>query len=108
MIGFWMQVTIECVIEQKHHRSVMGTRGSNVQRVCKDYDVQIKIPEKKVQNGDMNGDENGGSDTSCDIIRISGKKEKCEAAARALQDLVPVNLEVNSFPKLLFSSYILK
>merc|ERR1719295_2224194 len=41
------QVTIECVIEQKHHRSVMGTRGSNVQRACKDYDVQIKIPEKR-------------------------------------------------------------
>ena len=104
-----MQVTIECVIEQKHHRSVMGTRGSNVQRVCKDYDVQIKIPEKRVQNGDMNGGdapENG--DNSCDIIRISGKKEKCEAAAKALQDLVPVNLEVNYLIKILFSVMFLK
>jgi len=88
------QVTIECVIEQKHHRSVMGTRGSNVQRVCKDYDVQIKIPEKRAQNGDMNGEAVENGDNSCDIIRISGKKEKCEAAAKALHDLVPVNLEV--------------
>jgi len=88
------QVTIECVIEQKHHRSVMGTRGSNVQRVCKDYDVQIKIPEKRAQNGDMNGGAAEDGDNSCDIIRISGKKEKCETAAKALQDLVPVNLEV--------------
>jgi len=95
------QVTIECVIEQKHHRSVMGIRGSNVQRICKDFDVQIKIPEKRVQqNGDMNGGgegapvENGGDNSGSDIIRISGKKEKCEAAAAALQELVPVNLEV--------------
>merc|ERR1719445_2590376 len=94
------QVTIECVIEQKHHRSVMGIRGSNVQRICKDFDVQIKIPEKRVQqNGDMNGGgegapvENGGDNSGSDIIRISGKKEKCEAAAAALQELVPVNLE---------------
>merc|ERR1719295_1845057 len=51
-------------------------------------------------NGDMNGGgegapvENGGDTSGSDIIRISGKKEKCEAAAAALQELVPVNLEV--------------
>jgi len=86
------QVTIECVIEQKHHRSVMGLRGSNVQRICKDFDVQIKIPEKRNPEAvQENGD---APDTSSDIIRISGKKEKCDAAAEALQALVPVNLEV--------------
>jgi len=90
------QVTIECVIEQRHHRSVMGTRGSNVQRICKDFDVQIKIPEKRLQqNGDLgDGGDAPPSDGSCDIIRISGKKDKCDAAAEALQALVPVNLEV--------------
>ena len=39
--------------------------------------------------------ENGGDNSGSDIIRISGKKEKCEAAAAALQELVPVNLEVS-------------
>jgi len=32
----------------------------------------------------------------CDVIRITGKQENCEAAKRALLDLVPVTLEVGS------------
>jgi len=88
------QVTIECVIEQKHHRSVMGLRGSNVQRICKDFDVQIKIPEKRNADVQQNGGDAAPADPSSDIIRISGNKDKCEAAAEALHALVPVNLEV--------------
>jgi len=106
------QVVLECVIEQHHHRTVMGPRGSNVQKICKDYDVQIKIPERKVNNNDFaaipTDDVNGtaaepaeaapvASDdvtNECDIIRITGKKEKCEAAAQALKELVPIALEV--------------
>ena len=30
-----------------------------------------------------------------EIIRISGRKEDCEAAAQALKALVPINIEVN-------------
>jgi len=106
------QVVLECVIEQHNHRTVMGPRGSNVQKICKDYDVQIKIPERKVNNNDFQSiptdDVNGtaaapetpaptaNSDVinECDIIRITGKKEKCEAAAQALKELVPISLEV--------------
>jgi len=104
------QVVLECVIEQHHHRTVMGPRGSNVQKICKDYDVQIKIPERKVNNNDFQSiptdDVNGTSaeaeapatndvtTNECDIIRITGKKEKCEAAAQALKELVPISLEV--------------
>jgi hypothetical protein len=32
----------------------------------------------------------------CDVIRITGKQENCEAAKRALLDLVPVTVEVSS------------
>lgn len=32
----------------------------------------------------------------CDVIRITGKQENCEAAKRALLDLVPVTVEVGS------------
>uniref|UniRef100_S4RAX2 Vigilin n=1 Tax=Petromyzon marinus TaxID=7757 RepID=S4RAX2_PETMA len=39
------QVTIECVIAQKYHRTVMGAKGSKVQQVTKDYDVQIKFKD---------------------------------------------------------------
>merc|ERR1719334_99418 len=112
VIDLECQVVLECVIEQHHHRTVMGPRGSNVQKICKDYDVQIKIPERKVNNNEFaaipTDDVNGtaaepaeapvASDdvtNECDIIRITGKKEKCEAAAQALKELVPIALEVD-------------
>lgn len=83
------QVTIECMIDQAHHRTVMGARGVKVQQVCSDFNVQIKIPDRNSakENGEMNNNAN--------VIRISGKKENCEAAAKALQDLVPINIEVS-------------
>lgn len=85
-------VTIECVIPQRHHRSVMGRRGAKVQAITHDFDVQVKFPERKEQNGDM---VNGDSDTSGDIIKISGKLEKCEEAKQALIDLVPITEEID-------------
>jgi hypothetical protein len=73
--------------------------------------VQIKFPktaktgsaaaDKATTNGDVNSNNvvpvpvkstNGHLD--CDIIKISGTKEDCEAAAKALQDLVPIHIEV--------------
>jgi len=116
VIDLECQVTLECVIEQAHHRTVMGPRGSNIQKICKDFDVQIKIPERKVNNNnfdaaaneaaapasDVNGtdapaeaDDVTTTTNECDIIRITGKNEKCEAAAQALKDLVPITLEVD-------------
>ena len=37
---------MDCVITQKHHRTVMGARGSKVQEITKQFDVGIKFPEK--------------------------------------------------------------
>ncbi|CAH1773087.1 unnamed protein product [Owenia fusiformis] len=115
------QVTIECVIEQKYHRTVMGAKGSKVQQITKDHDVGIKFPDRPIpppaQNGGgdgdvaaesvdgeeptVNGDSNSVSSEGdvatprkCDIILITGQKEKCEAASQALKDLVPVTEEV--------------
>ena len=84
------QVTLECHIDQEHHRTVMGARGSKIQKICADFDVQIKIPDR---NNGTAPTENG-ADNPANIIRISGKKEKCDAAAEALRLLVPVNIEV--------------
>merc|ERR1719219_2857914 len=94
------QVTIECVIEQQHHRTIMGARGANIQKVCSDFNVQIKIPDRKSnkaqQNGTVNGNvEDTNSQENSDIIRISGRKENCEDAAAALKALVPINIEVD-------------
>ena len=48
--------------------------------------------------GDLNGSgETNGHVTpdNTEIIRISGRKEDCEAAAQALKALVPINIEVS-------------
>lgn len=48
------QVSVDCVIPQMYHRTVMGTRGANVQDICKTYDVGIKFPDRPVANGGKN------------------------------------------------------
>ncbi|KAG8224048.1 hypothetical protein J437_LFUL001125 [Ladona fulva] len=42
-------VTIECIIPQKHHRSVMGAKGKHVQSITSEFDVQIKFPDRDTQ-----------------------------------------------------------
>ena len=78
------QVTIECVIPQKFHRTIMGSKGTRVQSVTSDFDVKIKFPEKNTGSNDVeaehiNGQSADGAslsadDTSkpCDIILITG------------------------------------
>uniref|UniRef100_A0A8C2YJJ1 Vigilin n=1 Tax=Chinchilla lanigera TaxID=34839 RepID=A0A8C2YJJ1_CHILA len=102
------QVTVECAIPQKFHRSVMGPKGSRIQQITRDYNVQIKFPDREETPAhgmehtiQENGDEasegreaDPGSPRRCDIITISGRKEKCEAAKEALEALVPVTIEV--------------
>ncbi|XP_060007596.1 vigilin isoform X2 [Lagenorhynchus albirostris] len=105
------QVTIECAIPQKFHRSVMGPKGSKIQQITRDYNVQIKFPDREEnpvhsvepavqENGDDAGEGRDGKEAEpgsprrCDIIVISGRKEKCEAAKEALEALVPVTIEV--------------
>ncbi|KAK7806089.1 hypothetical protein U0070_000016 [Myodes glareolus] len=105
------QVTVECAIPQKFHRSVMGPKGSRIQQITRDYNVQIKFPDREENpvhsvepSIQENGEEAGegretketdpGSPRRCDIIIISGRKEKCEAAKEALEALVPVTIEV--------------
>ena len=79
----------------------MGPKGTNVQKITTENQVQIKFPEKAragngTPNGDLNGGETNGHVTpdNTEIIRISGKKENCEAAAQALKALVPINIKV--------------
>merc|ERR1739848_500964 len=58
------QVTIECVIEQQHHRTIMGARGANIQKVCSDFNVQIKIPDRKSSKPPQNGTTNENENTN--------------------------------------------
>ncbi|KAM4547828.1 high density lipoprotein binding protein a isoform 2-T2 [Odontesthes bonariensis] len=103
------QVTMECVITQKFHRSIMGPKGSRIQQITRDHNVQIKFPEREdpqaapaeapvQENGEANGEVKEPVDPNapkkCDVIVISGRKERCEAAIEALKALVPVTVEV--------------
>uniref|UniRef100_A0A8C5BTA0 Vigilin n=1 Tax=Gadus morhua TaxID=8049 RepID=A0A8C5BTA0_GADMO len=102
------QVTIECVITQRFHRSIMGPKGSRIQQITKDHNVQIKFPDREDPNGEPpeNGEVPDGevkveppvvdpaAPKKCDVIVISGRKERCEAAVEALKALVPVTTEV--------------
>ncbi|XP_070687677.1 high density lipoprotein binding protein a isoform X2 [Pempheris klunzingeri] len=109
------QVTIECVIPQKFHRSIMGPKGSRIQQITRDHNVQIKFPEREdpqaaaaaaappaetpvQENGEANGEVKEPVDPNapkkCDVIVISGRKERCESAVEALKALVPVTIEV--------------
>lgn len=98
-------VHMEVIIPQRYHRTVMGARGSKVQAITTEYEVQIKFPEKDgyYVNGEegqtqVNGEVNGEGETVTrpqDIVHIVGKKDKCEAARDALLSLVPVTVEEN-------------
>lgn len=102
-------VTIECIIPQRYHRTVMGLKGSKVQNVTQEFDVQIKFPDRDAprdeeyqENGeiDANGDvgvptEPDNKPRKSDIIKITGKRENCEKASEALLGLVPVTVEVS-------------
>ncbi|GIX67510.1 vigilin [Caerostris darwini] len=95
-------VTVECSIPQEHHRTVLGARGSKVQNIQKQFNVTIKFPdrerpedaEKVTMNGDVHYEGSEPETNYRNIIIIKGRKENCDAAAKALQDIVPVTEEM--------------
>ncbi|KAL2733690.1 vigilin isoform X1 [Vespula squamosa] len=93
-------ITVNCIIPQKHHRTVMGAKGHKVQTIVSEYDVQIKFPDRDIFEKhhitEKIDDENGElSDVLvCNIIRITGQPENVAAAKQALLDLVPITIEV--------------
>lgn len=78
------QVTMDCIIPQKFHRTLMGSKGVRVQSITTEHDVKIKFPEKSVAPVDGEGAQSNGQVTEsettpeghklCDIIRITGMR----------------------------------
>ena len=69
---------------------------TEVQKITTDFNVQIKFPDKVVENdGQAPPVSNGDRSSNPNIIRITGKKENCEGAANALVELVPITAEVS-------------
>ena len=44
-------MTVECVIPQAFHRTVMGAGGSHVREITRKHEVGIKFPDKPMPNG---------------------------------------------------------
>lgn len=44
-------VTVDCVISQEHHRTVLGTRGFKVQNIQRQFNVNIKFPDRERPDG---------------------------------------------------------
>lgn len=108
------QISVECVIPQKFHRTVMGSKGYRVQEITREHDVGIKFPDRPTEaeaaivveepseepltNGDAAPDthatENGTSSNKQDTIMITGKDTNCYAARDALLALVPITEEI--------------
>ncbi|CAG0883419.1 unnamed protein product [Cyprideis torosa] len=101
-------VTISVSIPQKFHAGLMGKGGHKIQQLTRDYEVQVKFPDKRggriiensanrpeeeppLLNGDVPAGDGGNPN---DFIRITGRKENCEKARDALLSLVPVTEEV--------------
>lgn len=76
---------LECIIEQKHHRSLLGNKGKYVQELCAKYNVQIKFPERRKQGEEeASSPDTPTNETSRDVIVIIGKKENAEQTRDAL------------------------
>ncbi|NWQ82481.1 VIGLN protein, partial [Columbina picui] len=64
------------------------------------FNMRLSVFPAVQENGEEGGEGKDGKDVDpsspkkCDIIIISGRREKCEAAKEALQALVPVTIEV--------------
>ena len=39
-------MTIEVVIPQKHHGNIMGAKGCKIQEITRQFNVNIKLPER--------------------------------------------------------------
>ena len=77
---------MDCVISHVHHRSVLGSRGANVQRITEQWNVNIKFPDRS-QSQSTEEEETEPKEEEVDqrdVIVITGRKENCEAAREAL------------------------
>uniref|UniRef100_A0A1I7XUS0 Vigilin n=1 Tax=Heterorhabditis bacteriophora TaxID=37862 RepID=A0A1I7XUS0_HETBA len=77
------QVTIQVEIAAQFHRSLLANRGQKVHDIQSKHGVQIRFPDRR-----RDGDEIDA--TLADIVVISGRDTKCEAAKEELLSIVPV------------------
>ena len=88
-------MTVQCVIEQRHHRTVLGAKGCNVQAITHEYNVSVKFPDPKTPGANSSSPPSGGTEGEGEeeeeeevnprnLIVITGRLENAEAAKQAL------------------------
>lgn len=87
------------VIPQKFHAGLMGHGGRKIKDLTAEHQVQIKFPDRRAppvpaENGIAELEGEGDEPNPGDVIKISGRPEKCEKAKAALLACVPVTIEV--------------
>jgi exosome complex RNA-binding protein Rrp4/ribosomal protein S3 len=80
------QVTINVEIPEMHHRSLM----SHLNDIRSKYSVRIKVPDRGTSN-----EETIDGIGAADLVQITGRDTKCEAAKEALLALIPITKTVN-------------
>lgn len=76
-------MTVECVIDHKHHRSILGAKGANVQAITSEHNVSIKFPDRpKPDSSPVAAIE---EDSARDIIFVTGRVENTKSAIQALK-----------------------
>uniref|UniRef100_A0A672ZUU9 Vigilin n=1 Tax=Sphaeramia orbicularis TaxID=375764 RepID=A0A672ZUU9_9TELE len=96
------KVTIRGPAEEveKAKQQLLALAEEKVCMNCSNKELNLSSPpEAPVQeNGEANGEVKEPVDPNapkkCDVIVLSGRKERCEAAVEALKALVPVTIEV--------------
>lgn len=97
------RITTECLIPQKYHRMILGTKGQNIREITNSHDVMIKFPERTSEVSVATDECLSGESSSLtmdrplnekDTILITGQPLSCEAAKEAMLALVPVTVEM--------------
>jgi len=81
-------VTRDVFIPQCYHRTVMGTRGSNLQDITGRWGVKIKFPERS--DGPVREGVTEETATPADFVKVTGPAQKCDAVEAELKALVPL------------------
>ncbi len=97
---FENQITLEVVIPQKYHMTVIGKKGVNIQQISEDCRVEIQFPARLQTNevDEVHVDDLGDEPpvaSKLDIVLVSGLKSECEKAKDALLALIPVQEDID-------------
>ncbi|CAJ0606165.1 unnamed protein product [Cylicocyclus nassatus] len=87
------QVSIQVEIPSQFHRALLVNRGQKIQDLQSKHHVLIRFPERRFGNEATDG---ADAETHPEnIVTISGRDTKCEAAKEELLAMVPVSKVIN-------------